>query len=193
MSTKPGPQDVVPTNGPAKYKFTLATLRRTQLTNWPSREGIISREAEADLKQFWSFVSSRQIWAPYPIRSYALASAFYRDDKLFAGYFLFPVERPTAQNRAVAQLVCKFGMDGEEVTAKLAVDALDESELTEENKADIRSALRAAPSQSRTKAYNHYERGMRARDSKRFDEAIKALDECLCANPERLLEMEAYY
>jgi len=193
MSTQPGPQDVVPTNGPPKYKFTLATLHRTQLTNWPPREGIILREAEIDLKQFWDFLSSRQIWAPYPIRAYSLASASYRDDKLLASYFLFPVEKSTVQNQAVAQLVCKFGIDGEEVTAKLAVDALDESELTEENIADIRSVLGAAPSQSATKAYNHYERGMSAHDSKRFDEAIKALDECLCANPERLLEVEAYY
>lgn len=193
MSTQPGPQDVVPTNGPAKFKFTLATLRRTQLSNWPTREDIILREAEEDLQQFWSFLSARQIWAPYPIRAYSLASASYQDDKLWAAYFLFPVEKPTVQSQAVAQLVCKFGVEGDEVTAKLMVDALDESELTEENIADIRSALGAASSKSAMKAPNHYERGMTAYGANRFDEAIQELDKFLCSRPERVSEMEAYY
>lgn len=187
MSSQPGPQDVVPTNGPAKYKFTLARLRRTQLRNWPPNDDMILREAEADLRQIWSFLSARQIWAPYPIRAYSLASAFYRDDKLLASYFLFPVEKPALQSQAVAQLVCKFVIEGESVTAKLVVDALGESELTEENIADIRLALGSAQAKSTTRAHNHYERGLRAFDSKRFNEAIKELDECLCANPDRLL------
>jgi ribosomal protein L12E/L44/L45/RPP1/RPP2 len=148
---------------------------------------MILREAEADLRQIWSFLSARQIWAPYPIRAYSLASAFYRDDKLLASYFLFPVEKPALQSQAVAQLVCKFVIEGESVTAKLVVDALGESELTEENIADIRLALGSAQAKSTTRAHNHYERGLRAFDSKRFNEAIKELDECLCANPDRLL------
>ena len=193
MSTQPSPQDVVPTNGPAKYKFTLARLRRTQLSNWPPHDDMILPDAEAALRQFWHFLSERQVWAPYPIRAYSLASASYRDNKLLVRYFLFPVEKPAVQNQAVAQLVCKFVIEGESVTANLLIDALRESELTEENIADIRSALRAAPSKSTSRACNHYERGMSAFESRRFDEAIKALDECLCANPERLLEMEAYY
>src|SRR5690349_6555619 len=112
MSTQPGPQDVVPINGPAKYKFTLATLRRTHLPNWPPDDDIILREAEANLREFWSFLSARQIWAPYPIRSYSLASASYWNNKLLARYFLFPVEKPAVQNQAIAQLVCNFGIDG---------------------------------------------------------------------------------
>jgi len=189
----PGPQDVVPIKGPAKYSFTLATLRRTRLPNWPPRADMIVREAEEELRHFWSFLSARQIWSPYPIRAYSLASASYHGDKLLARYFLFPVERPTVQNQAVAQLVCEFGIDGDSVTANFLVDALAENELTNENIADIRSAVGPAPSTKMPRAITHYERGMTAFDSKQYDEAIRELDECLCANPERLLAMEAYY
>jgi hypothetical protein len=110
-NSKPAGTDVVPLKGPAKYSFTLETLRRTQLPNWPPRADMIMREAEEDLRQFWSFLSARQIWSPYPIRAFSLASASYRADELLARYFLFPVEKPAVQNQAVAQLVCKFGVD----------------------------------------------------------------------------------
>jgi hypothetical protein len=52
MSTQPSPQDVVPTNGPATYKFTLARLRRTQLSNWPPHDDMILPDAEAFLGNF---------------------------------------------------------------------------------------------------------------------------------------------
>src|SRR5437660_277574 len=41
-------------------------------------------------------------------------------------------------------------------------------------------------------AWDHYERAMNALDYD-LDIAIQELDACLCANPEPLLEMEAYY
>ena len=154
---------------------------------------MIIHAAEQEIRRYWSFLSARRIWSPYPIRSYCLAGASHRGNELLARYFLFPVERPTVQNQAVAQLVCKFIPNGESVTVDLLVDALRENELTSENVSDIRSALQGGSGANNVSAETLYERAMDAVDSGRYDDAIRELDKCLCFNPAPLLAMEAYY
>ncbi|HKC62645.1 MAG TPA: zinc ribbon domain-containing protein [Pyrinomonadaceae bacterium] len=88
---QPDENDVVPINGPARYTFHLANLSQVRLPGWPPTDDMILASAEEEIRRYWEFISTQQIWSPYPILSYSLGAATYRGSELMVRYFLFPV------------------------------------------------------------------------------------------------------
>lgn len=159
--------DVVPINGSAKFSFNLASLPFIDLPDWPpgNFNGFGWSEAVIEIRRHRSIIASKRIWSPHPILSYCLWSAegpvpteelspmersireaLKKEDddgsKISIRYFLFPHKKPAEQSQAVAQVICETKLGAAAGDVRMWVDALREEELSEENIADIKAALK---------------------------------------------------
>lgn len=187
---EPDANDVLPMNGPARYVFRLADLKEAPLSDWRLN---IATATEMEIRRHWPLLSTKRVWSPYLIHSYCIGAAQHEGTYLFVRYFLFPSSQPFVQNQAVAQLICNVEPGPHSTNIKLWVDALRENELSNDNIEDIRAALHPGLMHESVSAASHYDRAMNAVDINDLDYAINELDMCLCANPEPVLAMEAYY
>jgi hypothetical protein len=139
------PLELQPLSGPARHRFRLADLHQTQLPDWPPA-AIRSdadryqawQEAERVAEQYQATIASASIWSPYPARSSCLGAAEAVGPCARVHFLLFPVPWPVTQNQAVAQAV--FEIDPSRGAVRGWVDALRESELTDDNRREIRAS-----------------------------------------------------
>lgn len=159
--------DVLPVNGSARFKFTFDMLSHISLPNWPP-EGAARfgwNEATAEIKRHWPNISSKNIWAPYPILSYCVGAAEgpvdvsnlseiertirktlhdgkNHDSKIHVRFFLFPAADPVCQDQAIAQVIVETITGATQGDVRMWVDALRENELSGDNISDIEYAIK---------------------------------------------------
>ena len=159
------PSDIQPINGPARYPFKFANLKKANLIDWPpagaTKFGY--KEALSEMNLHWEYLSKQTIWSPYPVFSYCAGMAEgpisneqlellspteriiidrrEKSDEVKVRYFLFPMADAQYQAQALAQVICETRIGAKADGIKAWVDALSEEELDEDNRRELKYAL----------------------------------------------------
>lgn len=137
--------ELQPLVGPARHCFRLRDLHRAQLPDWPpdvirhdAERSRLWDEAERVAEEQRAAIESVAIHSPYPARTVCLGAADIAGSTVRLRYLLFPSLWPVSQNQAVAQAIFEF--DRTCAGIRGWVDALAPSELSEENRHEIRES-----------------------------------------------------
>lgn len=141
--------ELQPLDGPSRHCFRLADLHQTRLPDWPPsairndpERNRLWQDAERVAEEHRAVIASAAIWSPYPARSSCLGAAETEGPRARVRFLLFPLPWPVTQSQAVAQAV--FEIDRARGEIRGWVDALRESELTDNNRREIRESGGAA-------------------------------------------------
>jgi hypothetical protein len=145
MPQAAAPLEIHPLEGPSRHRFRLAALHRAHLPDWPP--AVIRhdpdryrawQEAEQVAESHWAAIGSATVVSPYPARSTCLGAAQRDGSRFRVCFLLFPALWPVTEDQALAQAV--FEIDTERGELRGWVDALRESELTEDHRRYIQES-----------------------------------------------------
>ncbi len=139
------PVELYPLSGTPRHRFRLDDLHQSRLhdlppaivRNDPQRQRAWE-EAEHAAEQHRRTIASATIMSPYPARSTCLGAAEADETTVRLHFLLFPGVWPVSQNQAVAQAIFEIDRTGGAIHGW--VDALRDSELTDDNRREIRES-----------------------------------------------------
>ena len=141
-SVAPAALELQPLATPARHRFRLQDLHRTQLSDWPpavirhdAERNRVWQEAARVAEEYRAMIDDATILSPYPARATCLGGGEVDGPIVRLRYLLFPSVWPVSENQAVAEAV--FEVDRTHAGIRGWVDALRASELSEDNRREI--------------------------------------------------------